>query len=111
MRIDQYETLIAGTTNIRDILKNSKNEKEFRKNMKKLTKCMPKLCGKNVIQQLLLISLYNDCSRCFCMKDDIIKMLSSDIKVLELGKRAEETMQKYKAEMEKLQRKNLEFPM
>lgn len=103
MSKEQFEMLIAGKTCIRNILQTSKNERVFRKGVKKFDKIIPAICKGKVIPQLLLKSDINDCKICFAWRDNIAEMLYGDIRVLELRKAAAEVMEKHNAETERLQ--------
>lgn len=102
MTEEQLEILIAGMTDIRSILKHSKNEKNFRKNMNAYCKCLPVICGENVTQEKMLRSLMDYCE----WNSDImtpahyIEVLSDKIRAFDTQKRAMEIMRKYNAEYE-----------
>lgn len=103
MRIALWKALIIELINIRDIFENSKNEREFRKKIKIMRETTRWLWEGDVLPkeyEMLLMSLLND--KCFFMKDNVIEMLSSIFRVLEIKMKAEEIMRKHEEETRKL---------
>lgn len=97
---ERFEILIARMTEIRTILKHSKNKKKIRKNMKAYFKCLTAIYGENIIEKEVIKSFIDDLSSDILSPTMCIEMLSSMIRVTDAEKSALETIRNLRTKCE-----------